>query len=287
MRSFHLFLAAALVALPLAPAMAQDAGSGAVLTFKDYPKPWPFRHLVKPGTLTVGVTTDIPPASFIDPASGAVDGYVTKMIEKMGDDLGLKVDLVQIDWASTLPGLASNRFDLGCAGAAWTQERLTSPGFLLTAPIQVTAAVGLTLKSTGIKTWADTAGKRMGGVRGEVYFEDGGKMLKGLADKTEFPGPQEGLLALSNSQVDFLMMNLVQATYFLNNAPQKDQLALIGDPLKVYPESLCVNGNEPDLLTAVNILLGNYRADGSYAALVKKYNNGNTDMLDSLPALGY
>ena len=162
--------------------------------------------------------------------------------------------------------MLSNRFDLGCAGAAWTQERLTSPGFLLTAPIQVTAAVGLTMKSTGIKTWADTAGKRMGGVRGEVYLEDGGKMLKDLADKTEFPGPQEGLLALTNSQVDFLMMNLVQATYFLKNAPAEGLSSRsIAEPLKVYPESLCVNGNEPDLLTAVNILLGNYRADGSYA----------------------
>ena len=73
------------------------------------------------------------------------------------------------------------------------------------------------MKGNDIKTWEDTAGKHMGGVRGEVYYEDGGKMLKDLGDKTEFPGPQEGLLALMNHQVDFLMMNLVQATYFLNN----------------------------------------------------------------------
>ena len=89
--ALHLFLAAAIVTIPLAPAMAEDAGSAAVLTFKDYPKPWPFRNLVEPGTLTVAVTTDIPPASFIDPKSGKVVGYVSEMIEKMADDLGLKV----------------------------------------------------------------------------------------------------------------------------------------------------------------------------------------------------
>lgn len=286
MRFLSLAFLAAIAALPLAPAMAEDAAPKAALTFTDYPKPWPFRHLVTPGKLIVAVTPDIPPSTFIDPASGKVVGYVTELMEKIGSDLGIEVQLVQVDWASTLPGLAANRFDLACAGAAWTPPRLTSPDFFLTSPIQVTAAVGLTLKSTGIKTWADTAGKRMGGVRGEVYYETGGKELKNIADKTEFPGPQEGLLALTNSQVDFLMMNLVQATFFLKNAPQADQLALIDKPLKVFPEALCVNGREPDLLTAVNLLLGNYRADGSYASIVKKYAK-NTDMIDPLPALGY
>jgi ABC-type amino acid transport substrate-binding protein len=287
MKTFkHLLGALVAVASLASPAIAQDAGPAPALTFKDYPKPWPFRSLVKAGTLTVAVTTDIPPASFIDPGTGKIDGYMNKLWEKIGDDLGLKVDLVAVDWASTLPGLASNRFDTGCAGAAWTQQRLTSPDFLLTSPIQVTAAVGLTLKSSGIKTWADTQGKRLGGVRGEVYYEDGTKKLKGLAGQTEFPGPQEGLLALLNSQVDFLMMNLVQATYFIQQSPQKDSLSIIAEPLKVYPESLCVNGRESDLLTAINILLGNYRADGSYKKIVQQYSK-NTDMLDPLPALGY
>lgn len=285
MRFLPLALLAAAIALPLAPAVAAEAPKTA-LTYTDYPKPWPLKNLVKPGKLVVAVTTDIPPVSFIDPASGDVVGYVTDAMRKLASDLGLEVELVQTDWASSLPGLAANRFDMACAGAAWTKERLSSPDFFLTAPIQVTAAVGLTTKASGIKTWADTSGKRMGGVRGEVYFEDGGKELKDLADKTEFPGPQEGLLALMNSQVDFLMMNLVQANYFLKNAPQADQLALVENPLKVYPEALCVNPHEPDLLTAVNLLLGNYRADGSYAALVEKYAK-NTDMIEALPALGY
>jgi hypothetical protein len=40
------------------------------------------------------------------------------------------------------------------------------------------------------------------------------------------------------------------------------------------------------LASKVNLLLGNYRADGSYAEIVKKYAK-NTDMIDPLPALGY
>jgi ABC-type amino acid transport substrate-binding protein len=157
----------------------------------------------------------------------------------------------------------------------------------LSNPIQVTAVVALTLKNSGITAWTDTVGKRMGGVRGEIYLEDGVYYLKEVASTTEFPGPQEGLLALSNSQVDFLMMNLVQAGYYMENSPQADSLALISDPpLALYPESLCVNAQEPDLLTAINILLGNYRSDGSYAKVVMEFM-GNTEMLDGLPLMGY
>jgi len=293
MRFYRRFLIAAATILTIVPTMlvitpatAQETASTGNLVYEDYPKPWPFRNLVNPGKLTVAVTPDIPPATFIDPATGKVDGFIVVLWEMIAKDLGIELDMVSVEWATVLPGLAANRFDLGCAGAAWNQERLLSPNFLLSNPIQVTAVVGLTLKSSGINTWTDTVDKRMGGVRGEIYLEDGVYYLKEVASTSEFPGPQEGLLALSNSQVDFLMMNLVQAGYYMENSPQADSLALIAEPLALYPESLCVNAQEADLLTAINILLGNYRSDGSYAKVVMEFM-GNTEMLDGLPLLGY
>lgn len=268
-------------------AQEKPAAASESLTFENYPKPWPFRALVAPGKLTIAVTPDSPPATFINMENGQPDGWAVAIWKQVAADLGLEVDLVSVDWASVLPGLASNRFDLGCAGAAWTKERLTSPDFLLTNPIVVTSTVGITRKDANITNWAATAGKRMGGTRGEIYFEQAKAKLTEVSEAVEFPGSNEALLALVNGQVDFVMTNKGGLTYALSQFPQADKLTLVDEkPLAAFPESLCVNPREPDLLTAMNILLGNYRANGKLAGWYKQYAK-STESSDQLPALGY
>ncbi|RVA21222.1 amino acid ABC transporter substrate-binding protein, partial [Mesorhizobium sp. M7D.F.Ca.US.004.03.1.1] len=274
MNMLHTAALSVLVAFASTACLAQDSkpAQTAPLTFTSYPKPWPFRALVTPGKLTIAVTPDSPPGTYVNMETGQVDGWAVAIWKQIGADLGLEVELVTVDWASVLPGIASNRFDLGCAGAAWTKERLTSPDLLLTNPIVVTSTVAITRKDSGINSWEATEGKRMGGTRGEVYFEQAKSALTKVAEAVEFPGSNEALLALVNGQVDFVMMNKGSSTFALTQFPQADQLAMVSTkPLAAFPESLCVNPRETDLLTAMNILLGNYRATGQLAGWFKQY----------------
>jgi len=285
-------LAASLIALPLAvsQAKAEDASAaiasmGDTKGFKDLPKAWKFKHLITDGVLTVGTTGASPPRTFVDPATSKLTGSYVDLFSKLGEDLGLKVVFVQLEWAGILPGLAANRFDLACDGASWTPERLGSDQFLLTSPTAVNATVALTLKDTGIKTFSDAKTAELGGVRGENYFEGAKKALPGAA-ATEFPGLQESLIGLQNGQVKLVAMNLSSALNVLATAPNKDDLVLVGPALQVFPQSLCVNPKEPDLLVAVNTLLGNYRADGTLKGLIGKYAKSTTEV-DLLKSIGY
>ena len=285
-------VAAAVVALPMTgtQAKAQDsnafaAAMGTTKGFDNLPKAWKLKSLVKDGVLTIGTTGAAPPRTFVDPATSKLTGSYVDLFSKIGADLGLKVNFVQIEWAGILPGLAANRFDLACDGASWTPERLSSDQFLLTSPTAVNATVLLTRKDTGIKSLADAKTAELGGVRGENYFEGAKKALPD-APATEFPGFQESLIGLANGQVKVVAMNLSNALNVLSTAPNKDDLALAGTALQVYPQGLCVNPKEPDLLVAVNALLGNYRADGSLKALVGKYGD-STDEVDLLKSIGY
>ena len=47
-----------------------------------------------------------------------------------------------------------------------------------------------------------------------------------------------------------------------------------------------MNTREPDLLSAANMLLGNYRADGTLKALVGRYASSTADV-DFLDHIGY
>jgi hypothetical protein len=66
----------------------------------------------------------------------------------------------------------------------------------------------------------------------------------------------------------------------------KDKLVLVGPPLQVFAQGLCINPREGDLLVAVNVLLGNYRADGTLKALIAKYSSSTAEV-ELLDSIGY
>lgn len=275
------------------PALAEDAPDpvaaamgelNAVVDF--YPNPWPLRNLVKPGTLTVTVTGESPPGDFVDPKTGELTGFIHDLYLKLGGDLGLPVEFVKLPFVSSLPGLKANRFDMACASAAWTTQRLGSDDFIMSSPIAVSGLLALTLKGSGISEWTGMAGKRMGGVQGEIYLQDARRKVPGTSAVTEFPGSPEMVLALQNKQVDFVVTNSTIIRYIVRNAPNAADLVVIGPAKAVYPGGLCVNPREADLAKAVNVLLANYRADGTLKGIYAKYGVP-TGTVDQLKAIGY
>ncbi len=278
---------------PLTAATAQDAGAalsraiaGVQATVDFYPKPWPLKNLVKPGVLTVALTGESPPGDYVDPKTGELAGHIHDLYEQIAKDLGLKAEFTKISWAGSLPGLKANRFDMACAGASWTTERLSSEDFHMTDPMTLSGTMGLATKRSGVTSWADMKGKRLGGVKGELYLLDARKKLADVAGVTEFPGAPESLLALQNGQIDLLASNISVVAYMVKTAPNKEDLVVVGPPLSVYPQSLCVNPRETDLLKAVNVLLGNYRADGTIKRLFEKHG-ALPELLDLLKGIGY
>jgi ABC-type amino acid transport substrate-binding protein len=297
MVSWRILALAALAALLLAPPQAAaqapgEAERGAFLrqlgepqALRDLPRQWQLPRLVTPGRLTVATTGTAPPRTQVDPQTGRLGGSYVGLFEQLARDLGLEVEFVRVGWPAILPGLAANRFDIACDGAAWTRERLASPDFLMTSPTAVNATVGLARRGV-VGTWGEAAGKRLGGVRGEVYFEGARRLVPGVAQALEFPGQTELLLALANRQVDVAAMNLSTAQDLIARSPIGRELVIVGPPLEVFAQSLCVNPRQPELLVAVNTLLGNYRADGTLMRLVAEHS-ASTAEVELLGAIGY
>lgn len=272
--------------LPAVPAVAADDPLGMIVgevkSIGNLPSPWPLRNLIKDGVLTVGTTGASPPRTFIDPATTKLTGIYVDLFAKLAEDLGLDVEFVQVEWAGILPGLAANRFDIACDGAAWTPERLTSDQFLMSAP---TGTVGLALKSSGITTFEEAKGHMFGGVRGEAQFRDVQQALEG-SPSMEFPGIQEALLGLQSGQVEMIALHTSAAFAALESAPNRDDLVVVGPALKIYAQGLCINPREPDLLVAVNALLGNYRSEGTLAGILGNYTKSTAEV-DLLKSVGY
>ena len=272
-------MAAAVVVAGAAQAQTAPGPTVAI----DYPQPWPLRHLVAGGKLTIATTGKSAGVTFVDD-NGKLAGGRIDLWNKLATDLGLQPDFVVIDWPGVLPGLAANRFDMACEGASWTKARLGSPDFYLTRPLEVAINVGVVLKSSGLKTWADASSKRLGGVKGEQELKD---LLSKAGSKTatlELPGVTEARLALMNGQIDVYGTGMANALQQLANEGG-DKMEILPEPTSVDASGFCVNKNEGDLAQAVNVLLAKYSVDGTMAAINKKWNL--PDSTANLAKLGY
>ncbi|GGG76389.1 ABC transporter substrate-binding protein [Salipiger pallidus] len=272
------------LALVAPMAQAQDFSTSDLEVSLDFPQPWPLENLIEDGKLIIATTGKTAGETFIG-ENGELQGARIDLWTKMAEDLGLEPEFVRVDWAGVMPGLAANRFDLGCEGASWNNDRLTSNDFFLTRPVKVAIHVAVVKKDSDYDSLDDLAGVKIGGVKGEME-------LKHLVEATGhaeedalgLPGVTESRLALMNGQIDAYGTGLHAATALLESEGG-DQFKILSTPTSVGVGGFCVNAREPDLLTAVNFLLAKYRTDGTIRELNDKW--GLPDTSDMLSVVGY
>lgn len=244
-----------LAALAIAsPAQAQDAKA----------------KLVQSGTLTVATSGSAPPFSLTD-ATGKLDGFDVDFMNRVGQELGLPVRYVQLDFAGLLPGLTAGRFDVVASGVTRTPQRLEAKEFRLLSPYIVNGvAITRRAADNGIAAWKDVCGKRMGGVRGGVFQKTAmEKLPQGCVTETrEYPGFTEMLLDLRNNRIDFMAHDFLGPNYQIAQGTQG--IAVMNDVLDTITQSVAVNAANPALADAIDALIVKWRADGTLDAMIKK-----------------
>lgn len=78
--------------------------------------------LMKAGTLTVGMNLQFEPEMYLD-ESGEPAGYDVDLLNKLADSMGVKLDIVNLDFDGLIPGLQSEKFDMVSVGLTATDER--------------------------------------------------------------------------------------------------------------------------------------------------------------------
>ncbi|EPX81864.1 substrate-binding periplasmic protein [Salipiger mucosus] len=278
------FAAALALLAPLGAAQAQGIDLDSLEVSLDYPDPWPLENLIEEGKLIIATTGKTQKETFIGD-DGTLQGARIDLWTKLAEDLGLEPEFVRVDWSGVMPGLAANRFDMGCEGASWNNDRLTSPDFFLTRPVKVAIDVAVVKKDSGIESLDDLADAKLGGVKGEMELQH--LLSTAGQDETDalaLPGVTEARLALLNGQIEAYGTGIHAASALLDG-PDGDQFKILPQPTAVGVGGFCVNAREPDLLTAVNFLMAKYRTDGTIKALNEKWDLPDTS--EMLSVVGY
>lgn len=214
--------------------------------------------------LTVGTDATFPPMEFIE--AGKHTGFDVELVEAIGKAMGRRVEWVDIDFKGLIPGLISRRFDMAVSAIYITDERRKVVDF--TEPYYAGGLVAMVkADNTTLKSPADLNGRK-------VSVQVGTKSVGYVKEKY----PKVELMEVEKNQEMFNLVAIGRSDAAVTGKPAAFQYVRTRPGLKVLDEQLttedygmAIRKDSPELTKAVNVALARLKADGTYAAIVKKW----------------
>ena len=85
--------------------------------------------ILERGTLRVGTTGDFNPMSVRDTATNSYRGFDIEAMEQLAKDMGVKLEFVSTEWATLVPGLTADRYDVFAGGSSLNMARAKTVAF--------------------------------------------------------------------------------------------------------------------------------------------------------------
>lgn len=241
-------------------------------------------QLILPGKLVVCSDLPYPPLEYFDDA-GNPTGSDMDIAAGLASKLGLTVQIQNSVFDTIIAAVTGGKCDIVISDQNITPDRLKAVDMIpyFQAGQSFVVAKG---NPKGIKTTDDLCGKSVAAETGttEVHYINGTGDYKGdgLSKKCidagkakieakEFQKDTEALAALLGSQVDAYFADTPVAANYTLQHPDQFELAAI-PPLQPIKAGISVPKDKTGLHTAIVAALQSMMSDGSYAAILKKYN---------------
>lgn len=214
--------------------------------------------------LRVGTDATFPPMEFVD--NGKRTGFDIELMEAIAKNMGKQIEWIDIDFKGLIPGLISKRFDMAVSAIYITDERKKVVDF--TDPYYAGGLVAMVKdNNAAIKKLSDLDGKK-------VSVQVGTKSVSYLGEK--FPKVQR--VEVEKNQEMFSLVDIGRVDAAVTGKPAAFQYVRTRGGLRVLDEQLtteeygmALRKDTPELTKAVNASIAKLKADGTYAAIVKKW----------------
>ena len=203
-------------------------------------------EIKKDGTINIGVFSDKNPFGYVD-ENGEYQGYDVYFANRIGEDLGVKVNFVSTEAANRIEYLKTGKVDLILANFTVTDERAEEVDFAL--PYMKVALGVVSPDDALIKDVKDLEGKKLIVVKGttaETYFTDNYPDI----ELVKFDEYQEAYDALLDGRGDaFSTDNTEVLAWAQQNEGFSVGIESLGDIDTIAP---AVQKGNTDLLNAIN-----------------------------------
>ncbi|HWI62995.1 MAG TPA: basic amino acid ABC transporter substrate-binding protein [Symbiobacteriaceae bacterium] len=239
---------------PAAPAAEQKAESKTPTVDK----------IKKDGKLLIGTSPDYPPFESLD-KDNKVIGFDMDIMEAVAKKLGVKLEIVQINFDGLISALNAKKFDIMAAGVTVTEERQKAVDF--SKPYLVGTDAVVVHKDGGLKVTKleDLKGKKVGVQLGTVQA-DALKEISGITVK-EYNLFTEAASAVGAKQADAMYLHAVVAKSFAKANP--NLVIALETPAK--DTAYALRKDTADLTAVVNEVLADLQKNGEMDKLVEKW----------------
>jgi polar amino acid transport system substrate-binding protein len=226
------------------------------------------------GTLNVATEAQYAPNEFIAPNGHTIIGMDADLMNALGAVMGLKVNLVNSNFETIIPGLAAGRYDVGASSFTDTKEREKTVDFV----DYFNAGISFYAKSSanpGVTVLADLCGKTVAVEKGTVEQEEAqaqSKKCTGEGKKSVtvliFTGQNAVNLAVSGGRAEVGMADSPVVAYQIKQS--NGAFKLVGKTYNFAPYGLAIpktTGMTTPILAALKVLIAN----GEYHAILAKW----------------
>jgi polar amino acid transport system substrate-binding protein len=224
-------------------------------------------------TLKVGLDPTLPPIMYRDPNNPSkIIGQDPDMVEAAMKCLGLKYELVGLDFGTLIPTLQANQIQLVWSNIYYTPARAQAADFVNYA---TTGTAGIVRKGNpkGIKSIDDVCGKRAAPILGTVEdkgFQDASAKCvaagKPAIEITPYPNAPATSRAIENDRADISMYDLVDQVVKTN--PDKFERAYyFRSNIKI---GVAVKKGNDELVNAIKDAITELQANGTQKTLMQK-----------------
>ncbi len=218
---------------------------------------------VEPGTLVMATNAYFPPYEYYE--GSEIVGIDPEIVQAIGDKLGLKVRIEDMEFDSIIAAVQSGKVDMGLAGMTVTEERLQTVNFSDSYAKGIQSII--VQEGSDIQSVEDLADKMIGvqlSTTGDIYATD----EFGTDHVTQYSKGADAVLALTTGKVDAVIIDNEPAKSFVaSNAGLK----VLDTPYAEEDYAACISKDNPGLLEAVNGALRDLTKEGKIQAILDKY----------------
>jgi polar amino acid transport system substrate-binding protein len=268
----------------LTPAVAALLTAAAVLSAcsssdDDAPPPaaviTPPPGLIEDGSLTYGTAASFPPFESKD--GNDLVGFDIDMGKEIADYLGLRTQVLDIDFDGLIPALQGGRVDIINSAMYMNEERAAAVDFVPYMKIGE-SLVGSSDDNVAISDFPeDLSGKTVAvtrGAIGETYMNQFNDELSaaGLPQMTVMPLPsnQDALLAVQSGRADLFSTSSPSAAHAI--AKSGDKIEVAGTFALNTQIGIAVPKDDPELKSSMEQAVQRLIETGKYDELLEKYN---------------
>jgi len=221
----------------------------------------------KAGKLTIATSPDFPPFEELQ-SDGSVTGIEIEILELICEEMGVELEIKQMNFDSVLPGIQAGKYDVGVSGISVTPKREKNVKF--TVPYCLAAQAIVVVDGSEITGKADLTGKKISvqsGTTAEAFCLENEYEISAFAANTD---AQTALVQgkVAAWVIDDLTAAEMVAAY---NAENETKLVILDEAMTTEPYAFAFHKDSKDLVDEVNKILKGLVEDGTVEKIFAKY----------------